>query len=309
VNEGEGEAKGSSAPVIGYFVSLPATPVSDAFSWLGIVRALWKYKLIIAAASLAMGVVFWFLGSLLKPIYKSEAVVALVEQDGASVSPAVSGQLGRLASLAGFNLGGTGSGRQELWAVLSSRSLYATYIGKDGLLPVLFPSGWDGAKKQWLDSDGEPKVAPTLDQGIEKLRRSVLKVVLDRETGLVKISAEHTDPEIATKLVNGLISLGNEEVRAKVAGEATRSLEFLEKEMSSAQDVETRQLIAQLMQRQISTRMLTSVRADYAYKVVDPAFRPDPDRYIRPRRALYAALGLFFGLLVSSLWVVWRKVS
>lgn len=105
---------------------------------------------------------------------------------------------------------------------------------------------------------------------------------MDRDTGLVRISAEHADPDTAARLVNGLIRVGNEEVRAKVANEATGSLAFLEKEMSLAQDVETRQLIAQLMQRQISTRMLTSVRSDYAYKVVDPAFRPDPDRYIRP---------------------------
>jgi capsular polysaccharide biosynthesis protein len=307
VNDGEG--KNDSAPVIGYFVSLPATPVGDAFSWIGIVRALWKYKLLITLVSVFLGVAFWWLGSFVKPTYRAESVVALVEQDGASVSPAVSGQLGRLASMAGFNLGGTGSGRQELWAVLSSRSLYATYIGKEELLPVLFPARWDASSKKWLEVDGESAGAPTLDQGIEKLRRSILKVVMDRDTGLVKISAEHADPDTAARLVNGLIRVGNEEVRAKVANEATGSLAFLEKEMSLAQDVETRQLIAQLMQRQISTRMLTSVRSDYAYKVVDPAFRPDPDRYIRPRRALYAALGLFLGFLVSSLWVVCRKVS
>lgn len=305
MNEGEGNNK--SAPVIGYFVSLPATPIHDALTWLGIVRALWKYKIIIAAVSLAMGLGFWFLGSLLKPIYKAEAVVALVDQEGASVSPAVSGQLGRLASLAGLSLGGSGSGRQELWAFLSSRSLYSTYIEKADLLPILFPSRWDAGSRQWRASSGKAATAPSMDQGIEKLRRSVLKVVLDRDTGLVKISAEHSDAQVAEVLVNGLIQLGNEEVRTKVASEATRSLSFLEKPMSATQDVETRQLIAQLMQRQISTRMLTSVRADYAYKVVDPAFKPDIDRYIRPRKAIYAALGLLLGFLVSSLWVVWRK--
>jgi uncharacterized protein involved in exopolysaccharide biosynthesis len=305
----EGDAKDKSAPVIGYFVSLPATPVVDAFSWIAVIRALWKFKALVVVVSVVLGLAFWWLGSFVKPVYRAEAVVAIVEQEGASGAPAVAGQLGRLASLAGLNLGGSGSGRQELWAVLSSRALYATLIEKEDLLPVLFPANWDAQRKEWRASDGKTSPVPTLDRGIEKLRRSVFKVVMDRETGLVKISAEHAEPDTAMRLVNVLIKIGNEEVRAKVANEATRSLDYLGKEMSTTQDVETRQLIAQLMQRQISTRMLTSVRSDYAYKVVDPAFQPDRDRYIKPRRALYAALGMFLGFLLSSLWVVWRKVS
>lgn len=305
----EGDTQGSSAPVIGYFVSLPVTPVSDAFTWMSVIRAVWRYKPLIAVTSIALGLAFWWLGSFVKPVYRAEAVVALVEQDGASGAPAVSGQLGRLASLAGVSIGGSGSGRQELWAVLGSRALYATFIQRENLLPVLFPGSWDAQHGQWLNSDNTKAAAPTMDQGIERLRRSVLKVVMDRDTGLVKISAEHSDPQAAARLANALIKVGNEEVRAKVATEASRSLEYLEKQMSNTQDVETRQLIAQLMQRQISTRMLTSVRSDYAYKVVDPAFQPDRERYIRPRRALYAALGMFLGFFLSCLWVVWRKVS
>lgn len=292
--------------MVGYFVSLPATPVSDAFAWAGIVRRVWRSRILVALASLISGFGFWLIGAFLEPVYRAEAVVALVEQERSSASALMTGQLGRLASIAGIDAG-SGSGRQELLAVLSSRSLYATFIEQEQLMPVLFPDRWDNKSQQWRRK-GNSSGAPTLDQAIEKLRRKVFKVWMDRDTGLVKVTAEHADPAVAASLVNSLLRVGNELVREKVSGEATLSLRFLEEELARAQDVETRQLIAHLMQQQLSTRMLTSVRPDYAYKVVDPAYEPDRDRYVRPRRLLYAVLGVFLGFFLSAIWFVSRPM-
>jgi uncharacterized protein involved in exopolysaccharide biosynthesis len=297
----------SKSAVVGYFIPAAPTSVADALGWEALVRVLWTRKFLIGFATVFSGLLCWGLGAFVAKAYRAEAIVAIVEQEGAVSTASIGGQLGRLASLAGVNLGGGASNRQELVAFLSSRTLYGTYIAKEQLLPVLFSSRWDATAKKWKSGGGLAALPPSLDEGVEQLRRRVFGIKVDRDSGLIHISAEHANPETAAKLVNALIATGNFEVKTRVSAEAAQSLQFLNSALIGTQDVETRQLIAQLMQRQLSSRMLASVRAEYAYKVIDPAFVPGADRFVKPRRAVYAAIGMFCGLLVASLWAIWRS--
>ena len=59
--------------------------------------------------------------------------------------------------------------------------------------------------------------------------------------------------------------------------------------------VETRQAVGRLLEAQLKQEMLASVSRDYVFKVVSPGRAPDPDRFVRPRRMLLAAIGFLFG--------------
>jgi uncharacterized protein involved in exopolysaccharide biosynthesis len=290
--------------IVGYFIPASPVPMEGLYDWSALTRRVLKRKWVVAVTTLLFAVAFGVVAAYSQRIYRAEALVTLVEQDGTSVSASMTGQLGRLASLAGVNLGAGSGNKQELLAFLTSRSLLSTYIEREQLMPVLFPDRWDSDKSKWRDDlSAKP---PTMDEAVETLRRFVIDVTQDRLSGLVVISADHRNPAMAAQLVNRFIAVGNAEVRARVANEATRSLEFLDHELAATQNVDVRRAIFELMQQQLSSRMLTSVREDYAYKIVDPAFVPDDKRFERPRRVVYVAIGAFLGLLLGCLYAIVR---
>jgi capsular polysaccharide biosynthesis protein len=93
-------------------------------------------------------------------------------------------------------------------------------------------------------------------------------------------------------------------------GEIDKNMRFLNQELQAAQVVELRTAIAQVMQAQVSERMLASVRQEYALKIIDPALPSDADRPVRPRKVLYCALGLsagsFLGFAFGLILFYWR---
>jgi uncharacterized protein involved in exopolysaccharide biosynthesis len=299
----QGDEVGKS--VLGYFVPAAVVPVTDSFDWQSLLMRLKRGKWLVAGSTLLLATAFGFLAIFSVRMYRAETVVAIVEEDGAAISGGVSGQLGRLAGLAGLNIGGGSTNRLELLAFLSSRQLAATFIEREQLMPLLFPERWDSGAKAWRTNKvtGEP----TMDEAVSRLRRNVLDIEQDAVSGMVNISVEHRDPAMAASLANAFVAAGNSEMRSRVSREATKGLEFLNRELSTTQNVEIRQAMYELVQRQLNSKMLTSVREEYAYKIVDPAIVPDAKRFVRPLPLVYVAIGAFFGAFLGCCLAVRRR--
>lgn len=86
--------------------------------------------------------------------------------------------------------------------------------------------------------------------------------------------------------------------------ESTRSLEYLTRELQRTTSVEIHQAIYRLIEAQSKTSMLANVQRDYAFRFVDPAVVPDPDRFVRPRRALLVAAFGFSALILAAVCVL-----
>jgi uncharacterized protein involved in exopolysaccharide biosynthesis len=65
-----------------------------------------------------------------------------------------------------------------------------------------------------------------------------------------------------------------------------------------------KQIFYQLIEQQIQTKMLATVRDEYALKVIDPAIVPELKD--GPKRALIVILSLFIALITSIGWVLIR---
>ena len=100
---------------------------------------------------------------------------------------------------------------------------------------------------------------------------------------------------LAARWADAIISMLNEEFRERVSDEAERSMTYLAEELDKAVSVELRQVIHRLIETQIQTIMLTNIRKQFVFRVIDPAVVPDDDYYVSPRPVLYAFLGLVFG--------------
>jgi uncharacterized protein involved in exopolysaccharide biosynthesis len=254
---------------------------------LALVRRHWLVLLgtTLGAATLAALIAFW-----LTPVYRAEIVLVPNESSPAGGLQQLVGRIGSLGSLAGLTLGAGSGMRVESVAILRSRALAEEFIRQRDLMPTLYADDWDAESRRWT---ADP--APTLRGGVDDFVEDVRSVVEDRRSGLVTLSIEWTDPDMAADWANAYVAAANEVARRRAIEEATHMLKFLHEELGKTSVLGVQQGIYQLVETQINTIALANVRQEYAFRVVDPATAPDPDRPVRPIRPLIVALGAALG--------------
>ena len=233
---------------------------------------------------------------LVEPQYRVEAVL-LPQQGGAQqgLLGSLAGQLGGLAAIAGVDVGGAGN-KQEAIEILRSRALAEQFIRSRKLLPVLFEEDWDAERQEWRASDSRD--VPTLAAGVREFNRRIRSVYEDRRTGLVTLSITWRDADVAADWANDLVRRANVHMRSRTVDEARRSLEFLTEKAAAEQSVSVREALYKVVESQYKSLALASVREDFAFRVIDRATPPDPHDFVKPRRALFAAVGGCLGLLL-----------
>lgn len=227
----------------------------------------------------------------MKPVYRSEVVLLPISDDGVSGQLAgLGGQLGGLASLAGISMPGNDSSVAAV-ATLGSRQLLASFIEREGLLPVLFEDDFDRKTGKWMTDD-----PPTLEDAVDLFERKIRTVVDDEDTGIVTVSIDWRDPAIAAQWAAQLVTLADDEMRRRSIDEARASMAFLEKHLQETGVVELRQAIYSLMESETKRIMLASSRPEYAFRVIDPARTPDADAPVWPNVPLILIAALLSGV-------------
>jgi hypothetical protein len=222
-------------------------------------------------------------------------------------SPMGNLNFGSLASLAtglggglGSLLGRTSSNQDEAMAVLGSRELFDTYAVKENLLPILFASKWDAAKRQWLVSGSS---VPTLRRGYRLFSREIRDIDLDRRTGIVTFSITWKDRALAMKWARDLVDLANTQMRGRAMIQAEQEMNYLSLAMRQAgSDNESNQLSAALSsayERALQDYMFAKGQAEYAFHIIDPPTYPDDRERVWPQRKLFAVLGAILGTILA----------
>ncbi len=241
------------------------------------------------------------------PIYRAETLLAPVSDDKTNGLTALAGQFSDLAALAGINLGGENSVDESI-ATLNSRQLGVEFIKQAGLKPILFPGRWNPKTKTWIRhwwQSGDQDATPTDWDAYDKFNKSIRSVSVDRKTNLVTLSVEWTDPVLAAKWANELVTRVNEERRQKAIDEAEKSIGYLEQQLAKTGVVEVQQSIYKLIEAETKTMMVARTREEYAFKVIDPAV--PPEKKVRPQRLLIVILGFFAGILLGTIIVLIRR--
>lgn len=284
-------------PASGYFIPYPAlqrpagTEISIAELWSVLKASRARIALItVASTVLAVAVAF-----LLPPVYRAEVLLAPVSDDQSGAAAGLTSQLGGIASLAGISLGGSGGGKDEFIAILQSRVLSDFFVRENNLLPILFEDDWDAAAGKWKSSD--PVDVPTLWDAFKLMDKKVRQIVIDKKTGLVTLSIEWRDPELAAQWAEGLVKRANAYLRQQAVRHAENNLAYLQDQARKTTSVELQQAIYRLMEAEVKKSMLANVNEEYAFKVLDPAVVPEEK--LRPKRGLIVVFGALFGLLVA----------
>lgn len=272
----------------------------EAVDVWSLARVLWhaKWTVIGVAALFAFGAFAYSL--LATKWWRVEVLLAPVEP---KQNAGLGGQLGGLAGLAGLaglNIGGTGS--QEPLAILRSRDFSRSFIADNHLIPVLFASEWDAGRKSWKETD--PQKVPDLHDAVKFFQESVLDVTQDRQTKLVKLTIEWTDPEVAAQWAAALTEHINTRMRTRAVNQAERNIAYLQSEFAKTDILPLREAIGRMMESELQVLMLARGSTEYAFRTLEPAVAPKLP--VRPRPIILVLLGAALGAVVGVALVLIR---
>ena len=270
----------------------------DSIDLLGIWDILWQGKWLIIGVTALFAVASIAYALTLTHWYRSEVLLAPSEEK--SINTGIAGQLGSLAGLAGISVGG--GGNVEPLAVLRSRDLTRAFIEEEGLLTALFADKWDAANGRWLDED--PELWPDVNDAVQYFATNVRRISEDRETGLVTVAIEWTDPALAALWADSLVRRLNDFMRSRALKEAEANLGYLQSQLGSTSVVALQQAIGRLLEREHQKLMLARGNEEFAFRIIDSAEVPEIP--FRPRRRLMVMVATAFGGLIAVFLVLSR---
>lgn len=283
-------------------VIVPSPTDDGSIDAAALFAAVWGKKLLIVIATTIVGGLFATYALLSDKVYQAQVVVTTAEDSSEGLRGLLSGQLGSLASLAGIGGGALTGKRAEYVALLTSNALLREFIEERNLLPVLFPEIWNATEKRWEPGwFGRP---PRVGDGVERFLGRILSTELTKE-GLITISVEWTNAQVASEWANALVARVNEHVRERTIADARRGMEFLEREVKQGHAVSVQTGLYRLQEANLNKIMLATVQPDYALRVIDPAVAPL--KPIRPRWLLLTALGIVLGGALGVGFALWQR--
>lgn len=273
----------SSQPTM---LSAEDTNIDDDVDLRRVWQVLIRGKWLISSMVVLCGVIALIYGFVATEWWDAEIVIAPSEQ---AAIPAVAGQLGGLAALAGLNLGGSSS--QDAFEVLRSREFTREFIKENDLVTVLFEDEWDAERGIWRSSD--PRRHYDVRDAAEKFQEEVMTVYQDSKTGVVTLSIRWKDPSIAAEWANDLIRRVNLRLRERAVRQAEKNLTYLSGELSATNVVGLQQSISRLIESEMQKLMLARGNEEFAFRVLDSPVPPKERSW--PKRMLVLILGLMTG--------------
>lgn len=260
---------------------------------------IWTGKWRIIAVTIVFAVASVAYALLATEWYRAETLLAPAEEKSA---PSIGGQLGGLAALAGVSIGGGDS--VEAVATLKSRDFAREFIEDQGLLQVLLAEEWDEVTQRWHEDD--PLKQPDVRDAVRYFHENVIRVSEDRQTSLVTLAIEWTDPQMAADWSTALAKRLNDRLRERALRDAEANVDYLRQELAATNVVGLQQAMSGLLESELQKLMLARGNEEFAFRIIDDA--EPPKQSVRPRKALVAILGTMLGGLLGLAWVVFSHL-
>ena len=269
----------------------------DEINLLDYVIVLLKHKWLIFGIVFITGVAAVMITLMMRNIYRSEATIMPRQQEKTATSSALSA-LGALSGMASELVGlGGGGDVDKFEVVLKSRDLARRVVEKYKLMPELFQDQWDPLKKQWKENP-----APTI-QDAYKLLMGMLTVSRDRKTDVLTVKFDHEDPNFAKIMVDNYLTELSESLREETLKDAAENRRFLQEQIEQTSDPLLKVKISDLLAKEIEKETFARAQKYYSFIVLDPPIAPDPNKKVKPKRALICILSVtvagFFAIFLA----------
>ena len=256
-----------------------------------VIASIRQRLLLIALATLAVSIATfgWMLS--LPDQYRAEVHLISTNNDDQLSLGGVGGDLGGIASLAGFDsrLGGKSRLDRLSLDVIQTQSFAADFLSNQSeLLPLLIAvQSWDAessslqfddalytAESGWV---GEPV---TETKQLERLWSAVyqfekrLEVRESSATSMVTLAFEHESPVVAVDVLESLQLKINSQMRDSVIEDSKRNIEYLTAEANNTSVADLKAVFYRLIEEQTKTLMLASSSREFVFKKATPILMP-----------------------------------
>ncbi|MDR9499880.1 MAG: Wzz/FepE/Etk N-terminal domain-containing protein [Hydrogenovibrio sp.] len=261
------------------------------------------------------------------PQYESSVLIAPAGGEGGNDLMA---KYGGLASMAGISLpGGEGgvSKVAEAKAILKSHRFLSAFVERHQLKPILFEKQWDAATEawqtpeepglvsqakttliDWLRAGEEPEKAtpakdPTLAPGEPSMQKAVnlfknqITLSDDKETGMLTVTVEWQDPELAQAWASKLVQSVDQLLRQKAMTESREVIDYLQDQLETIRLTDIRDMALKMIEEEMKQLTFARVKPEYVFKVLDPAIVPEEPT--KPKKPLIVAVGFVLGGMLS----------
>ena len=232
--------------------------------------------------------------------------------------------LGGLASLAGVSLPTGGSTDfQAFQMLLQSEETAEDLLKKDDLAQRIFADEWDaedktfavpsrsvvslvlGPVKTVLTGQSRPDYIPPNPARLAEWLGEAFSKSEDRDTGFLKLSAEHEDPELIVDVMIAATKSADKIIRDRFLASGQETVDFYQRKLVSARSREHKEALAQLIAQEEQKLMLAS-RSGYfvAKPLTTPSVSLQPTS---PKASLVLALSIVLGGFVGAALALIRK--
>lgn len=286
--------------------------------------AIWRAKWIVVGITAVSVLLSVLLALWLPNQYKASAILAPASTSSTSALTQLAGQFGGLASLAGVNLGGAGGADEAVIAIelVKSWSFLDQFIKDNHIeVEVFAATGWDRinnrlqidpdiydvSQKKWVRKFSPEKGETAEPSSWELYEKLVDRIEIDQDkkTGLVNLSVEYYSPILAKEWTGKLVMSINKLLQEQDRKEASRSIEFLNKQIDRTSVSDMKTVFYKLVEEQTKNLMLAEVNEEYALKTLSEA--KVPEEKSKPNRAVICVLGTMLGLLVALFVILFRS--
>jgi uncharacterized protein involved in exopolysaccharide biosynthesis len=216
-------------------------------------------------------------------------------------------QLGGIAAIAGLDMGTNESA--EPIAILKSTELTRSFIEENNLVDTLLRDRW--APLSDFGADTDPSRKPDIRDAITYFQEKVRFVTEDKKTKLITLSIRWHDPLVAADWANQLVQRANDRVRQRAMSQSQKTVDYLSKELESAQQISLRQSISHTLESELSKLAMARATEEYAFKIIDHATPAKRRQW--PKRSIIvlgSALGGFFvGSILAIAAANFRRTS
>lgn len=255
-------------------------------------RICWKYKNKILIYAFIGSLFGLGLGLSISKTYEAKTILKPIIKDKNTGGADTLSGLGGLASIAGIGLSG-GTEKDTNIAFLRSYKFTSDFFKESGFSKLMFPERWDKKEQKWLFKPWQSS-APTTLMAYNKFDEKVRFIREDNKTGLITLSIEWHDPEIAATWANTLVEKINEYLRKKAISQAEARIKFLEDKIQNTKIIPVQNTIVSLYENEMRFLVTANVDDYYAFEVIDPAIIPEAP--IRPKIIGLASMFLLIGL-------------
>ena len=160
-----------------------------------VIKKRWKIIALISGfAVITAGII----SLLMTPIFQAQTTIMPIEAPSTALSALTS--ISSSLPFMGYLSGIPKSSSEKLVSVLESRTVTEDVIGSLNLIKVIFSDSWDDGNNRWKDD--EP---PTIQDTLKVLSEDLVNIDEDRK-GLITISIEYKDPQLAANIANEYMS-------------------------------------------------------------------------------------------------------